>query len=74
MLDEKIIKSLKEKYSFLHPLLFQRSVEKAKDAGELFDILESVPEKYPIVWDDDEKRWVNPNDLSLSETFIIEEE
>ena len=50
MLDFELIKKLKERYSNIHPLIFHRSVEHAKSNGELFDILDTIPEKFPIVW------------------------
>lgn len=44
-----------------------RSEEKSKTLGELFDILELVPTQYPLIWDDEVKRWVHTEDLLLSE-------
>ena len=58
--------ALKERYSNLHPLIFQRSLEKAENNAELFDILETVPEKYPIVWDDEKREWVFTGNLLQS--------
>lgn len=60
-------KALKERYSHLHPLIFQRSLEKAENNAELFDILEIVPDKYPIVWDDEKRAWVFTDDLLQSQ-------
>lgn len=60
---DDVQKALKERYSNLHPLIFQRSLEKAENNAELFDILETVPEKYPIVWDDKKRSWVFTDDL-----------
>jgi len=65
MLDQNIVKKLKEKYSYLHPLLFHRSVERAKSNGDLFDILDTVPKKYPLAWSDRENRWITVSDLYL---------
>lgn len=48
--------ALRDRYAHLHPLLFHRSVEKARTDGELFDLLESVNE-YPIIWDEDARAW-----------------
>jgi hypothetical protein len=59
----KVVDELRRRYD-IHPLLFQRSVEYAATPGELFDILESIPE-YPIVWDVDDRRWKQVDDLSL---------
>lgn len=66
MLDEKIVAKLREKYSELHPLLFSRSVQHARSNGELFDIIDTVPEKYPIVWNDKENKWVGVDDIYMS--------
>lgn len=51
------VKSALQKRYKIHPLLFKRCVENTKNASELFDCLESIPDKYPIVWDNDLKQW-----------------
>jgi hypothetical protein len=51
MIEQKIIDSLKEKFADVHPLVFQRSLEHAKTAGELFDILDTLPD-LPFTWDE----------------------
>jgi len=61
--NEKVIASLKTRYNKYHPLLFHRSLERAKTEGELFDILDSIPEKFPIIWDEQQSRWVTTPDL-----------
>jgi hypothetical protein len=53
--------ALRERYSKIHPLLFHRCVERTKSNGELFDMLESLPEEYPIVWDEESKSWISTN-------------
>ncbi len=63
MLDEETVDKLKDRYPQMHPLLFNRSVERARSVGELFDILESVPTEYPVVWSEEEYRWAHTNDL-----------
>jgi hypothetical protein len=55
--------ALQKRYPNLHPLLFQRSLEKAKSNGELFDLLESMPDQYPILWDDNERLWKRTDNL-----------
>lgn len=62
-LDEDSIQSFKEKYNFLHPLLFHRSLEKAESSNGLFEILESIPKSYPLFWDDSKKKWVSSSDF-----------
>lgn len=59
------INSLKEKFD-LHPLLFQRSVEKAKTIGDLFDILSTIP-SLPVVWDERTYRWKSLDDFQFRE-------
>jgi hypothetical protein len=55
---------LRRRYPDLHPLLFQRTVERANSAGEVFDLLESLP-NFPLVWDYDKREWVTATDLWL---------
>lgn len=55
--------SIKERYSHLHPLLIQRSAEKAHNNGELFDLLDGMPKEYPIVWCTIQQCWIHTDDL-----------
>lgn len=55
--------ALKQRYSNIHPLLFQRSLEKARTDVELFDILEGMPKNYPLVWDEENHCWKQTEDL-----------
>lgn len=59
----KIQAALKERHASLHPLLFQRSLEKARTDVELFDILEGIPKDYPLVWDEENHCWKKTEDL-----------
>jgi hypothetical protein len=59
----KIQIALKQRYPEIHPLLFQRSLEKARTDVELFDILEGMPSDFPLVWDDDNYCWKKTEDL-----------
>ena len=59
MMMDEIQKALKERYSNIHPLLFHRSVEKSASNAELFDILDSIPNTLPVMWDDELRRWVS---------------
>lgn len=61
-LTEDAVQTLRSRYPDLHPLIFQRTMEKVHSLAELFDILESVP-KPPIVWDDAKRHWVKETDL-----------
>jgi hypothetical protein len=71
MLDQKIVDALRIRYSRVHPLLFHLSVEKAKSNGDLFDILDTVPEVYPVIWDEVSCRWVTTDDLLQSKEFSM---
>ena len=72
MLDSIIVDKLKERYPDIHPLIFHRSYERAKSNGDLFDILDTIPTKFPIIWCENENRWVYTQDLYLSEGFFGE--
>jgi hypothetical protein len=65
--NQEVIDKLKARYADLHPLIFLRSVEHAKDVNELFEILESFPKKYPISWDEQARRWVVSDPIRLNE-------
>lgn len=69
-----VIESLKKRYEKLHPLLLHRSVEHSKSNGDLFDILDTVPKKYPIIWCEENRRWIHIKDLYLSQGFFQENE
>lgn len=73
MLDEKIISKLRERYSDLHPLLFHRSMERCRSEADLFDILDTIPNKLPLIWEEFERRWVNTADLFQAEKFFSNE-
>jgi hypothetical protein len=72
MLEPIVIKQLQEKFNSIHPLIFHRSVEKAKTNGDLFDILSTIPEKYPIIWNDEERRWNSTTDMYQNGNFFVE--
>lgn len=54
----EIHQALRERYPHIHPLMFHRCVERCKSNGELFDMLESLPQDLPIVWDEETRSWV----------------
>jgi len=74
MLAQAVVDGCKTRYKTLHPLIFHRSVEKAKSAADLFDILESFPATYPVVWSDEEHCWVATKDLIQVTKFDLETE
>lgn len=61
-----IQKALRERYKHIHPLLFLRSMERAKTDGELFDLLDTMPNEYPLVWDEKNHLWCVTEDLMQS--------
>jgi hypothetical protein len=69
MIDEEVVSKLRDRYANLHPLVFSRSVERARSAGELFDILESIPDDLPIMWSDEDYRWIRTDDVTQSGKF-----
>lgn len=70
MIDPIVIQRLREKYCNIHPLIFHRSVQKAKSNGDLFDILSTIPEKYPINWSQTERRWVTVPEINLNTDLL----
>jgi len=70
MIEGEVVNGLRRRYKDVHPLMFQRSQELARTAGELFDILDTIPRKFPIVWNDTERRWVTNTDLFQSHPFL----
>lgn len=60
---DKVQEGLRHYFSHVHPLVFSRSVEKARSNGELFDILQEIPKRYPIFWHEESRRWVFTEDL-----------
>lgn len=63
MINEDAVRKLKDRYSDVHPLVFHRSASYAKTPGELFDILESIPKTYPIIWDGKKRTWTTIEDV-----------
>lgn len=63
---EEVVNKLRMRYSNVHPLIFYRTVERAKGAGEIFDILESLPKELPVIWDAVTRRWISTDDITQS--------
>lgn len=63
MFNEESLNNLRKRYSNISPIIFQRSVSFSKSLGELFDILEDIPAKYPIIWDRKQRKWVVVEDI-----------
>jgi hypothetical protein len=60
---------LREKFN-IHPLIFHRSKEHSKNLGELYDILVMIP-SLPIVWDDKERKWIQPDLIFINKLDIM---
>ena len=63
------VRKLQARYPRMHPLIFHRSVERARNAVELFDILDTFVDSYPLVWDNDSRNWVKIKDITLRGKF-----
>lgn len=69
-LNQEVIEKLKERYAAsIHPLIFHRSLEKSKSVGDLFDILESFPKNFPVIWDDESHQWKIVEDIYQFKNF-----
>ena len=64
ILCEELLENFRKRYLHLHPLVVQRSVERARDAAELFEILESVPKNPPFSWNDEKRSWIKDLDVA----------
>ena len=60
--QQQIVEKLKERYK-VHPVLFQRLLERAKNEVELFDILDTMPRSFPIAWDIENRRLSSVMDI-----------
>lgn len=60
---DPILLNFKAKYSSVHPLVFYRSVERAKNYMDLFEILGTIPSARPYSWSESERAWVNDDDF-----------
>lgn len=63
MINEAGIRNLRERYFNINPLMFQRCVSLSNSLGELFDMLEDVPNKYPLIWCRVKRKWVVLEDI-----------
>jgi len=70
-MNEVIVEQLRVKYANIHPLIFHRSVERASTEAELFDILDTLPEHYPVAWDTDAHRWHPVHDITMRGDFDV---
>lgn len=64
-IDDAALANFRSKYARVHPLAFQRSLERAGSALELFEMLESMPAP-PFSWDESSRSWVRDEDIMCS--------
>ena len=62
-IEKHLLETFKERYIGVHPLIFHRSIELARSLGDLFDILEGLPD-YPLTWSDEDHCWKMVNHFS----------
>lgn len=48
-----------EKYAHIHPLIVHRTIEYLKNEKDIIYNLDRIPNRFPIVWNDLEKKWIN---------------
>jgi len=70
MIDESLVDGLRDNFKDVHPLIFHRSLERAVSPGDLFDILDTIPIEYPIIWNEDERRWKSTDDIFLLKGLV----
>lgn len=61
--DDPVLCNFKAKYAHVHPLVFHRSVERAKSFLNLFEIMEALPKDCPFSWSDSVGMWVRDDDM-----------
>lgn len=69
-IDDATLANFRSRYSGVHPLVFQRSLEKASSALELFEILQSVPSSPPFSWDESKRSWRADPDIMAFESMV----
>ena len=62
ILDDKIVDGFKKYYNKVHPIVFNRSLDKAENPVQLFEILEDIP-KVPFTWNENKKKWTKVKDF-----------
>ena len=67
LMDESALANFRARYSDVHPLVFQRSLEKASSALDFFEILQTVPSRPPFSWDESKRSWSRDEDVMATE-------
>lgn len=67
----EIIESLKAHYN-IHPLMFRRSLERCPNPTDLFDLLDTMPDQYPMILtqQDGKYQWEHTDDLFQAKNFV----
>ena len=65
--NPEVLEGLRKHFQKVHPILFVRSTERAKSVGDLFDILDTIPDQYPIIWDNEVHKWIETDLLQANE-------
>jgi len=61
--EDPYVEALKKRYQHLNSLVFYRSLEKARDQMDFFEILEGIPDRLPFSWDENKHSWVRDDDI-----------
>lgn len=61
--QQALVAKLRERYAGVHPVLFKRMLERAKNEVELFDSLDTLPDSYPMAWDVEKRRLTQVMDI-----------
>jgi hypothetical protein len=72
MISGEIAKAIRQRYPKVHPLIFQRCLDRANNNSELFDMLDSLPKGFPIIWSEVEHSWIKEADIFLAKKFNLE--
>jgi hypothetical protein len=63
-LCKEVLEGFKKSYLNVHPLVMQRSIERATSASDLFEILESIPKNPPFSWSEEKHSWTKDPDVA----------
>jgi hypothetical protein len=69
---DDFVENLRLRYKNVHPLIFQRSVERSKSKVDLFDILEGIPDSYPLHWSEKDHKWVTDSPFKVPEQYFAQ--
>lgn len=61
--QKQIVAALRKRYAAIPEVLFQRSLALCQDEVELFDVLDTMLDSYPLVWDKTDRRWRKVSEL-----------